>query len=340
MKHVPIVFQSEKELYVHLASKARCVVYFNEDVTPFARKRDTSLKRAFQCVTNTQDYTLFDLGEGKVYKVFSPFAKSVQDKVPLPVTHPRVSELISRKLFAKPRYEALKILTTFSDSEAPSKIGVYLKYGLLSAREAYHGFISLYKKRELLFREFYYRVYWSEPRLLKGMVQRGQKNEAYDHKFDKAIPWNRSLQDFEKIVKAKTGNWAIDRIVTELTQTGYINNRQRMVLAMFFTKTLGLDWRWGEEWMASLLTDYDPVQNSAGWQWAASVGVSPSPYFRIMNPCNILERKEDIRSCIATSQIDLHKSNQKAKDKLRKAKDDIKFIFHERPGQQNDSYGL
>lgn len=31
-------------------------------------------------------------------------------------------------------------------------------------------------------------------------------------------------------------------------------------------------------------TDYDPVQNSAGWQWAASVGSDAAPYFRIMDP--------------------------------------------------------
>ena len=32
------------------------------------------------------------------------------------------------------------------------------------------------------------------------------------------------------------------------------------------------------------LVDGDPASNNGGWQWAASTGTDPQPYFRIFNP--------------------------------------------------------
>lgn len=32
------------------------------------------------------------------------------------------------------------------------------------------------------------------------------------------------------------------------------------------------------------LVDGDPASNAGGWQWAASVGTDPQPYFRVFNP--------------------------------------------------------
>jgi deoxyribodipyrimidine photo-lyase len=43
-----------------------------------------------------------------------------------------------------------------------------------------------------------------------------------------------------------------------------------------------IDWQSGEKFLAQHLLDYDPCQNSGGWQWSASVGVDTQPY-RIFN---------------------------------------------------------
>ena len=32
------------------------------------------------------------------------------------------------------------------------------------------------------------------------------------------------------------------------------------------------------------LVDGDPASNNGGWQWAASTGTDPQPYYRIFNP--------------------------------------------------------
>jgi deoxyribodipyrimidine photo-lyase len=57
-----------------------------------------------------------------------------------------------------------------------------------------------------------------------------------------------------------------------------------MISAMFLTKHLLIDWRWGEAWFASQLVDFDLASNNGGWQWSASTGADGAPYFRIFNP--------------------------------------------------------
>jgi deoxyribodipyrimidine photo-lyase len=63
-----------------------------------------------------------------------------------------------------------------------------------------------------------------------------------------------------------------------------MHNRARMIVASFLTKHLGVDWRVGEAHFMTHLMDGDPASNNGGWQWAASTGTDPQPYFRIFNP--------------------------------------------------------
>jgi len=49
-------------------------------------------------------------------------------------------------------------------------------------------------------------------------------------------------------------------------------------------KTLLIDWRKGEEYFATKLTDYDVASNNGNWQWVASSGADSQPFFRIFNP--------------------------------------------------------
>jgi deoxyribodipyrimidine photo-lyase len=57
-----------------------------------------------------------------------------------------------------------------------------------------------------------------------------------------------------------------------------------MIVASFLTKDLLIDWRWGERYFMEKLLDGDLAPNNGGWQWAASTGCDPQPYFRIFNP--------------------------------------------------------
>jgi deoxyribodipyrimidine photo-lyase len=57
-----------------------------------------------------------------------------------------------------------------------------------------------------------------------------------------------------------------------------------MVVASFLTKHLLIDWRWGEQYFAEKLLDFDLSANNGGWQWAAGSGCDAAPYFRVFNP--------------------------------------------------------
>ena len=70
----------------------------------------------------------------------------------------------------------------------------------------------------------------------------------------------------------------------QLAATGWMHNRVRMIVACFLVKDLLLDWRVGERHFFDHLVDGDPANNNGGWQWAASTGTDPQPWFRIFNP--------------------------------------------------------
>jgi deoxyribodipyrimidine photo-lyase len=78
--------------------------------------------------------------------------------------------------------------------------------------------------------------------------------------------------------------------MTQLLQSGYMHNRLRMVVASFLVKDLGIDWRWGEQFFATHLNDFDLAANNGGWQWASSSGCDAQPYFRIFNPISQSEK--------------------------------------------------
>jgi deoxyribodipyrimidine photo-lyase len=74
----------------------------------------------------------------------------------------------------------------------------------------------------------------------------------------------------------------VDAAMRELLATGYTSNRSRQIVASFFTKNLGLDWRLGAEWFESQLVDYEVGSNYGNWQYAAGVG-NDAREFRLFN---------------------------------------------------------
>lgn len=173
--------------------------------------------------------------------------------------------------------------------QATSQLSAYLAIGTLSARHCYlqaskahtHGknngneainrWIS-----ELAWRDFYRHVLVDKPNLIR--------HHAYKEEVDKSIDWSYHLQDFNAWCTGHTGVPLVDAAMRCLNATGFMHNRLRMVTAMFLTKDLLIDWRWGERYFMQQLIDGDFASNNGGWQWSASTGTDAAPYFRIMNP--------------------------------------------------------
>lgn len=134
---------------------------------------------------------------------------------------------------------------------------------------------------ELLWREFYQHLLALHPRLSRG--------EPY-LEIGKRIPWRKSSEALQAWQQGETGFPLIDAAMRQLVTTGWMHNRLRMVVAMFFTKNLLLDWRLGERWFMQHLIDGDLAANNGGWQWCASTGTDAAPYFRVFNPVSQSQR--------------------------------------------------
>ncbi len=83
----------------------------------------------------------------------------------------------------------------------------------------------------------------------------------------------------------RTGFPVVDAAMRQLAATGWMHNRARMIVGSFLTKDLQQDWREGERHFMAHLLDGDVANNNGGWQWIASTGTDPAPYFqRLLNP--------------------------------------------------------
>ena len=163
--------------------------------------------------------------------------------------------------------------------ESTSKLSYYFNIGALSPRLAFQRANTEKWRAELTWWDFYADVLDRSPDSAK---QEFRANWL-------GFPWrdgqNKDSQaDLERWRNAQTGYPLVDAGMRELTQTGFMQNRVRMVCASFLCKHLLIDWRVGEEIFRGLLLCGDRNQNVGNWQWVAGCGVDPSPYFRIFNP--------------------------------------------------------
>jgi deoxyribodipyrimidine photo-lyase len=126
----------------------------------------------------------------------------------------------------------------------------------------------------VIWRDFDHHVLWHHPRVLR---------EPFGPAFA-VIRWDSDTERLEAWKQGRTGFPVIDAAMRELMGTGFMHNRARMIAASFLAKDLLLDWRLGEAHFMEHLADGDVASNDGGWQWAASVGTDPPPYFRIFNP--------------------------------------------------------
>jgi deoxyribodipyrimidine photo-lyase len=161
-----------------------------------------------------------------------------------------------------------------------SRLSAHLRFGTVSIRALVK---TAHARRnpgaetwlsELIWREFYFAVLAARP----DVVERSFRPE-----FD-ALDWETDERLFDAWREGRTGYPIVDAAMRELTATGWMHNRLRMITASFLTKDLGIDWRRGAGHFAEQLLDHDLAANNGGWQWSASTGCDAQPWFRIFNP--------------------------------------------------------
>ena len=133
---------------------------------------------------------------------------------------------------------------------------------------------------ELIWREFYAQVLHNFPHVTKG---------AFRPEYD-ALKWSDNQEHFAAWCEGRTGYPIVDAAMRCLNATGTMHNRLRMIVAMFLTKDLLINWQWGERYFMKQLVDGDMAANNGGWQWSAGTGTDAAPYFRIFNPVSQAEK--------------------------------------------------
>lgn len=287
-------------------------VFTNHDYEPYARQRDkavaTLLGKKNIGFETFKDQVIFEKSEvvkdnHEPYTVFTPYMKKwkslLKDK--------HLEEYLSQRKLDKalkskpgPDPDISRIGFSYVGSKAPSsdpgddmlinydrtrdipalngtsRLGVHLRFGTVSIRKLVRRAAELNQVylNELIWREFYMMILWHFPHVTEKSFK-----PAYDN-----IRWINNEQHFEAWKLGMTGYPMVDAGMRQLSETGYMHNRVRMITASFLTKHLLTDWRWGEAWFAEKLLDYELSSNNGGWQWAAGSGCDAAPYFRIFNP--------------------------------------------------------
>ena len=172
--------------------------------------------------------------------------------------------------------------------DGTSRISPYLALGILSPKRCILEGLKLNDFEftsgnkgickwidEIVWREFYRNIMHSFPKV--------SKNQPFQD-YTKSIQWRHSSKELEAFYNGKTGFPIVDAGIRQMLAEGWMHNRLRMVVAMFFTKNMLHDWRLGEKFFMQNLIDGDFSSNNGGWQWSSSTGTDSAPYFRIFNP--------------------------------------------------------
>jgi deoxyribodipyrimidine photo-lyase len=303
------------------------VIYAEEDFTPYARQREEAIATSLPLKLVQGQLAQHPLGilksDGKPYTVFTPFSKTWKSHTPSDFalspapehisTIPRISSKTipnypTEKKFPVGEVEAHYRMESFLenriyrygegrnrlDLEGTSSLSPYIHFGMLGQRTAVQFALQAISSApdqesrksaqtwlsELIWREFYIHILYHYPWVLEGNF-RPQYNQ---------IRWRNHFDEFVAWKEGQTGYPIVDAAMRQLTTTGWMHNRARMIVASFLVKDLLIDWRWGERWFMQNLLDGDLAANNGGWQWTAGTGTDAAPYFRIFNP--ILQSKK------------------------------------------------
>lgn len=290
-------------------------VYTNHDYEPYAQKRDKMvedfLKTKYVYFHTFKDQTIFEKDEiltdaQKPYTVFTPYSRKWKKQLndfylksyPCERYYPHLAKKTDFLPYTLPTLEMMgfePIAYQYPAAEVPvnivssydkqrdfpaiqgtTRLSVHLRFGTVSvrklaqiARQTNETWLN-----ELIWRDFYMMILYHFPHVAERAFK-----PAYDQ-----IQWRNDEKEFQAWCEGNTGYPIVDAGMRELNVTGFMHNRVRMIVASFLTKHLLIDWRWGEQYFAKKLLDFDLSANNGGWQWAAGSGCDAAPYFRVFNP--------------------------------------------------------
>lgn len=289
-------------------------VFCNHDTDEYSLQRDNEIKELLKKKNiefiSCKDHLIFEKNEilklnNEPYTVFTPYSKKWKEKIKNSFyyksypTEKYLHHLLPNKFqevlsieklgFEKSAsiFPSSEINTSviqeynktrdFPDLKGTSRLGIHLRFGTISIRKLVS--IAIQKNEtflnELIWRDFFHSIAWHFPQV--------RNYKAFKQEYD-LIEWRNNETEFKLWCNGKTGYPIVDAGMRELNATGFMHNRVRMITASFLIKHLLIDWRWGEQYFADKLLDFDFASNNGNWQWVAGCGCDAAPYFRIFNP--------------------------------------------------------
>lgn len=147
--------------------------------------------------------------------------------------------------------------------QGTSQLSPYLANGSISPRYLVHRVLMEHPQgldmslkddgavtflSEIAWRDFYKNLMVEVPRISRDMPFKLETE---------GLRWSTDQTHFERWCRGNTGIPIVDAAMRQLLATGWMHNRCRMIVAMFLTKNLWINWRWGERFFAQHLVDYD-----------------------------------------------------------------------------------
>ncbi|MBC2668068.1 cryptochrome/photolyase family protein [Novosphingobium piscinae] len=260
-------------------------------------------------------------GGGGPYKIFTPFWRALQQRLPPPMPLPAPQHLAPPAFWpASDPLGRWRLLPSAPDwagglrdhwqpgeagaqsrlarfvVQAPSyeqrrnlpsvggtaMLSPHLHFGEISPAQIWHAVAGLGGSVETFLGELGWRDYAQN--VILQLPDYGSRNGKTQ--FD-ALPWrsgDAAEADLAAWQSGRTGYPIVDAGMRELWHTGWMHNRVRMIVASFLIKHLLIDWRRGEQWFWDTLVDADYAQNSVNWQWSAGSGIDANMFVRIMAP--------------------------------------------------------
>ena len=292
-----------------------------KDHTPYAKQREHNY-RLWTTYKEIEFHAIEDVyltepgsvrtGSGKTFQKFTPFWTSARARE---VPHPRGAESVkwhkqrtafpgevhltamrkklvpveNRNVHVKGgRAEGLRLLKSLPHdygkihdipSKSTSNLSAHNHFGTVSIREVF------WAGKKIHIDEFIRQLYWRDfyGHIMNDFVTL-YKMDPFEFMKDPAPGWKSDRAEFEKWCEGKTGHTLVDAGMKQLNETGYIHNRARLVAASYLAKELKIHWRWGEQYFAQKLVDYDVTQNMMNWIWVSSVLPFASAPFRRLDP--------------------------------------------------------
>lgn len=266
-------------------------------------------------------------GSGTPYRIYTPFWRSLWERMPPPKPLPPPAEIPAPKIW--PQSESLgdwgllpiqpdwaagfraewtpgeagahQRLQAFAEQaalyenrrnlpsdEGTSRLSPHLHFGEISPAAVWYATQGAGGSVDRFLGEIGWRDYAQN--VILQMPDYGARSAKEEFAHFRWRSGDTAQSDLRAWQRGLTGYPIVDAGMRELWATGWMHNRVRMIAASFLIKHLLIDWREGESWFWDTLVDADYGSNAVNWQWVAGTGVDANMFVRIMAPLGQSEK--------------------------------------------------